>query len=126
MADEFGIDSAVAVEGFFEGKDYQHLRDSLLHPAKTAALPGPELGADEPDDGDPQALTVLCEAEVDVGEVDEDGNVGAVTFDRGDELAVLGEDVGHVADDFGDAHVGDVLGADRSGRRTPSRRRRGR
>ena len=52
------------------------------------------------------------EREVDVGEVDEDGDVGAVAFDGGDELAILAEDVGHVADDFGDAHVSHVLCAD--------------
>jgi hypothetical protein len=55
------------------------------------------------------------EAEVDVGEVDEDGDVGTVAFDGRNELAILREDVGHVADDFGEAHVGDVFGANDAG-----------
>ena len=52
------------------------------------------------------------EAEVDVGEVDQDGDVGAALLDGGDEAAILAVDAGHVPDDLGDAHVGDVFGAD--------------
>jgi hypothetical protein len=55
---------------------------------------------------------VLGEAEVDVWEVDEDGNVRLLLADVADQLAVLRVDEGRVADDFGDAHVGDVFGAD--------------
>ncbi len=56
------------------------------------------------------------EAEVDVGEVDEDGEGGAVALEGGDERAVLARKTQrHVAEDFGDAHVGDVFGADDAG-----------
>ncbi len=112
MAEELGVDVAGAVEGGLEGEDDQHAGDALLHPAQTAALPGPELRADQVDDRDAEALAVGGEAEVDVGEVDEDGDGGALALEGGDELAVLGVDVGRVAEDLGDAHVGDVLGAD--------------
>ncbi len=112
MAYELCVDVAGAVEGFFEGEDDHHAVDALLDPAEAAALPGPELGADEVDDGDVQFFEFAGEAEVDVGEVDEDGDVGAAFFDGGDETAVLAVDVGHVPDDLGDAHVGDVFGAD--------------
>ncbi len=52
------------------------------------------------------------EAEIDVGEVDEDGEGGRVALDGGDEAVVARVDAGRVAEDLGDAHVGDVLGAD--------------
>ena len=52
------------------------------------------------------------EAEVDVGEVDEDGERGRRALDGGDERAVLRVDVRGVAQDLCDAHVGDVFGAD--------------
>jgi hypothetical protein len=52
------------------------------------------------------------EAEVDVGEVDEDGERWRRALDGADERAVLRVDVEGVAQDFGDAHVGDVFGAD--------------
>jgi hypothetical protein len=51
MSYELGIDLAGAIERFFEGEDDHHAVDALLDPAQTAALPGPELRADEPDDG---------------------------------------------------------------------------
>ena len=112
MTNEFGVDAAFAVELFFEGEDDKHLVYALLHPAEAAALPGPELRADEPDDGNACAGEVFGEAEVDVGEIDEDGDVGALLLDECDELAVAGVDVGDVAEDFGDAHDGYVFGAD--------------
>ncbi len=115
MADKGGVDVAVAVEGLLEGEDDEHFGDALLDPAKTASLPGPKLGGDEPDDGYLELLEVLGEAEVDVGEVDEDGGGGWVLVDGADELAVLAVDEGGVADHLGDAHVGDVFGADDAG-----------
>ena len=115
MADKFGGYSAVAVEGFLEGEDDEHPGDALLDPAEASSLPGPELRGDEPDDGDVAFLEFAGEAEVYVGEIDEDGDVGAGLLDVSDELAVLRVDVGGVADDFRDAHVGDVFGADDAG-----------
>ena len=78
VADELGGDVAVAVEGLFEGEDDEHFADALLHPAQAGALPRPELRGDEPDDRDAGRVEVFGEAEVDVGEVDEDGDVGLV------------------------------------------------
>ena len=75
-------------------------------------LPLPELRGDEPDDRDARAVKVFGEAEVDVGKVDEDGYVGAVAPDGGDEAAVAGDDMRDVAKDFCDAHDSDIFGAD--------------
>ena len=52
------------------------------------------------------------ETEVHVGEVDEDGDVGPLLFQAGDQLAILAEDEGRVPEHLGDAHVRDVLGTD--------------
>jgi hypothetical protein len=57
-------------------------------------------------------MEMFGEAEVDVGEVDEDGDVGARAAEGADEAAVAGVDVRDVAEDLGDAHDGDVFGAD--------------
>ena len=112
MADKLGVDAALAVEGLFEGEDDQHLGDPLLDPAKAPALPGPELRRDEPDDRDAGAVKVVREAEVHIREVDEHSDRGTVSADGADETAVTGIDVRDVAEDFGDAHDGDVFGAD--------------
>ena len=112
VPDELGVDPPLAVEGLLEGEDDEHLVDSFLDPAEAAALPGPELGRDEPDDRDPGATQVLREPEVDVGEVDEDSDVGTPAADRADQAAVAGVDAGDVAQDLRDAHDGDIFGAD--------------
>lgn len=112
MADEGGVDSACAVERLLEGEDDHHAVDALLHPAQAAALPGPELRTDKVDDGDVEGFELAGEAEVDVREVDENGGVGVARFDGGYETAVGAVDLRHVPDDLGDAHVGDVFGAD--------------
>src|ERR1035441_651472 len=71
----------------------------------------PELRADEPEDRNAGAAEMHGEAEVDVGEVDEDGEVGAITLDGCDQRAVLRVDVCGMAQDLGEAHVRDVLGS---------------
>ena len=57
-------------------------------------------------------MEVFGEAEVDVGEVDEDGYVRFVLFDGTNELAVTGNDAWDLTEDFGDAHDGYVFGTD--------------
>ena len=76
-------------------------------------LPCPELGADEEDHRDVQAVKLAGKAEVDIGKVDQNRSVGKsrLSAQTALELAVLTIDAGHVADDFGDAHDGDVFGA---------------
>jgi len=112
VADELGVDASRAVERLFERKDDEHSVDEALYPAQAAAFPGPELRADEPEHGDSEAFAVHGEAEVDVGEVDKDSKRRRRALEGSDECAVLRVDVEGVAEDFGEAHVGDVLGAD--------------
>ena len=69
----------VAIERLFEGKDDEHLVDVFLHELDALLFPGPELGAYEEDDGDAEAVELFGELEVDVGEIDEDSDVGAVS-----------------------------------------------
>src|SRR5665213_214 len=111
MADEGGIDVACTVKALLKGEDDHHAADALLHPAQAIPFPSPELGAYEIDDRDVQLVERACETEVDIGKVDEDGNVGAALFDGCDQAAVFAIDVGHMADHFGDAHVGHIFGA---------------
>lgn len=52
------------------------------------------------------------EPEVDIGEVDEHGDIGPLALDGADQLAVLAIDERRVAQHLGDAHVRDIFGAD--------------
>jgi hypothetical protein len=111
VACEGGVYSSCAVEGSFEGEDDDHAGDALLDPAEATALPGPELRADEPDYWNPGTPEVLGEPEVHVGKVNQDGDVRPPAMDAADEFAVLRVDEGGMAQNLGDAHVGDVPGA---------------
>ncbi len=112
VADEVDLDSMAAVEVDFKREDDQHARDVLLDALDAALLPCPQLRTDEVDDRDVEGMQGFSEAQVDVREVDEDGYVRALASQAGFEPAELGVDFRHVANDFGDAHVGDVFRAD--------------
>ena len=102
----------VAVERLFEREDDHHAVDALLDPAEASALPRPELRGDEVDDRDVEGFELAGKAEVDVGEVDEDSGLRAALLDRCDEASVGVVNAWRVVEDFGDAHVSYVFGAD--------------
>ena len=106
------LDAVVAIERLLEGEDDEHLGDVFLHEFDAVLLPCPELRADEEDDGDAEAVELFGELEVDVREIDEDGEVGPVLADGGFEAAEFAVDAGQVADDFSDAHDGHVFCTD--------------
>ena len=81
MADKLGVDAALAVKRLLKGKDDQHAVDVPLHQLDAVFLPGPELRADEVDDGNAEAVELLGEPEMDVGKVDEHGDAGAALAD---------------------------------------------
>jgi hypothetical protein len=57
-------------------------------------------------------VQLFGELEVDVGEIDQDGEGGAALLDGMFEAAEFAVDAGQVADDLGDAHDGHVFRAD--------------
>jgi len=112
VTDECRVDVALAVEGFFEGKDDEHLRDPASYPAQAALLPRPQLRADQPENRNAEGVAVFCQAEIYVGEIDQDGELRFALSEAGFQLLELGINIGGMADDFGEAHVGNVFGAD--------------
>ena len=112
MADELGLDALLAIERLLEGKDHQHPVDVLLDELDAVLLPGPQLRADEVDDGNAEAVELFGQAEVDFGEVDEHGDAGWPLPDGLLEFFELAVDAGQMEDDLGEAHDGHVFGAD--------------
>lgn len=112
VADELGVYTSFAIEVLLEREDDEHLRDSLLDPAKASTLPRPQLRRYEPDDGDAGAAKMAGEAEVDVWKVDEDGDRRALPADGADQPAIAGIDVRDVAQDLCDTHHSDIFSAD--------------
>src|SRR5580692_7821329 len=70
MADELGVDAALAVERLLEREDDQHAADVLLHQLDAVFLPGPQLRTDEENYRHAEAVELFGEPEVDLGEVD--------------------------------------------------------
>ena len=57
-------------------------------------------------------MELFCQLEVDVGEIDEDGESRVVGSDGVLEAPEFAVDARQVADDFGDSHDGHVFGPD--------------
>ena len=112
MADEFGLDAALAIEGLFKGKDDQHAAYELAHQPDAVLLPGPELRADKVNHRNVEAVELAGQTEVNLGEVDKDGHVGTTRADSALEPAELAVDAGQMEQDFGQAHDRDIFRAD--------------
>jgi hypothetical protein len=59
-----------AIERLLEREDHQHPVDVLPHQPDALLLPGPQLRADEVDDGNAEAVELPGQPEVDFWEVD--------------------------------------------------------
>ncbi len=87
MADEFCGDAGVGVELFFEGEDAEAEFEAAADDSNAPRPPGPELGADVVGVGDFAEFEFAGEAEMEAGEVGEDGEGGFALFGGGDEFA---------------------------------------
>ncbi len=104
VPDKLCGDATIAVELLFEREDDEHLVDVFPDEADAVFLPGPELRADEKDHGNAEAVELLGELEVNIREVDEDGNIGPALANGALEAAEFAVDAGQMADHLGDAH----------------------
>src|SRR5579872_385584 len=109
VAYEFCAYAAVAIEGLLKGEDNQHAVDVALHELDAVFLPCPELRADEEEHGDSEPMELCGELEVNVGEIDEDGERGSANPHGMLEASKFTVDAGQVTDNLGDAHDSHVL-----------------
>src|ERR1700730_12031450 len=114
VADEFHGDAGVTVELFFKGEDTKRLCKAAADYADAPRTPGPELRADVIDIAYAVRLEFSGEAQVEAGEIGEDGEGGFATLGFVDEAAHGANQGGKVAEDFGDADDGDfgIVGDD--------------
>jgi hypothetical protein len=114
VTDEFCGDAGVGVELFFEGEDAQGLLEAAADDPYTPRPPCPKLGADVVGVGDFAEFEFAGEAEMEAGEIGEDGE-GWFSVLRGVDEFSHGADEGReMAEDFGDTDDGDfgVVGDD--------------
>ena len=111
MADKLRLHTVFAVKGLFKREDDQHLADKLLHQFDAVLLPGPQLRADKKDDGNTEAMKFPGEPEVNLREVNEDGDLRTARADGFLEFAEFAVDTGQMADHFRKAHDSHILRA---------------
>src|SRR5258708_37994877 len=114
MADELHGDSGIGVKLFFEWKYAECLREAAADYADTPGSPGPELRADVVDVFNATALEFAGEAQVEAGNIGEDGEGGFAPLGLGDQMAHGAHERRKMAEDFGDAYDGDfgIIGDD--------------
>src|ERR1700744_4617230 len=112
MTDKVRGDPVRAVEILLEGENYQHARYIAFHSPYPPLLPRPQLRAYEVDHRYLQTPQFGRQTQVYIGEVDQDGEIGAFRAQAGLQLSVLTVDVGHVPNHFRDSHDGNIFGAD--------------
>ncbi len=100
------------VEPPFEGEDHQHARDVPRDLPDAVRAPGPDAGPDEISDRDLQLAEPPCQAEVEVGAVDQER--GARPPFAGGVAGRIHrlQDAGQRRDHLGHAHHRDLLRAD--------------
>ena len=93
------LDAPASIPIGLEGEATEQDIDVFLHLLRPPAGPGPELGRDEPDDGDAAALGPFREGEIEAGVVDQDEGVGPFVAEdaiglvrEGDELVEVHQD----------------------------------
>ena len=87
MADEFCGDAGVGVKLFFEWEDAEGESEAAADDPYTPRTPGPELRADVVGVGHSAEFEFAGEAEMEAGEVGEDGEGGFALLGGGDEFS---------------------------------------
>src|SRR5215467_3354635 len=106
MADEFHGDASVAVKLLFERKNAEGELEAAAYDADAPWTPCPELRADVVSVSHAPGLELASEAEVEPGEVGEDGERRLAALGLSDEFAHGANERRQVAQDFGDADHG--------------------
>src|SRR5688572_12588882 len=91
MTDELHGHAGIAIDLFLERKNHEHTVGNPLHHLHAALAPRPQLRADVINDGHPEFLHGGCEAEIEIGEVDDDERLRLFGARRVDEPVEDGE-----------------------------------
>src|SRR3954462_5935910 len=114
MSDVLGGDLALTVIILLERKDHEHAIYKLLHAPDASLLPRPQLGRHEIDHRHAHGMKLRSEPEIEIWEVNEDGDIRYSRSRNGhgsEELAIDACDVLHY---LADSYCGDLRGIDHS------------
>src|SRR5579863_8061280 len=114
MAHEGRVNTAVAVELFFEGKDHERFVDIVADEPHPPLPPRPELRRNVVDGGNAALFHLPRHTPVEGRRVDDDGEVGAAAVGFADQAPKKSPDFRQMAENFRDANDGQVFGVDDS------------
>src|SRR5271154_5015134 len=112
MANERSVHSAIAIELFFKGKNYESFIDILAQQADASLPPSPELRADVVNDGNAALAHLPRHPPVKCGRVDDHGEGRAFFIGRANQFLKERINLRKMTQNFGDADDGEVFGVD--------------
>src|SRR5580704_210024 len=112
MADKSSVYSTLSIELLFKRKNHQRLIDIVPQQAHAPLSPCPELRSNIIDNGNATLLHLPRHPPVKCRRVDHDGEVGPASVSFLDQMPVEAENLGQVAENFGDADHGEILSVD--------------
>lgn len=102
----------LAEKRFLKWKDAKQLIDDAAHDFYATFTPSPDLGCYQVNDGDAQAFELSGNAEVEIGRIGEDGELGFAMRCLRNEAPKAQPDTGQVGDHFDDPDDRKIFRAD--------------
>src|SRR5580704_11014125 len=112
MADKSSVYSTLSIELLLKRKNHQRLVDVIPQQTYAPLSPCPELRCNIIDNGNAALLHLPRHPPVKCRRVDHDGEVGPASVSFLDQMPVEAENLGQVAENFGDADHGEILSVD--------------
>jgi hypothetical protein len=112
MSDIGYAEFVLSEERFLEGENAQQLVDHAAHDFHAAFTPGPDLRGNQVHDRDAEGLESSRDAEVEIGRIGENREIGFAPRGLGNQAPVAEPYTGKVGDDFDDSDYGKIFGAD--------------
>src|ERR1039457_1341825 len=97
MADKRRVESSIAIELFFEGKDHQRLVDVLAQQLDASLPPRPELRADVVNDRNATLMHLPRHPPIEGRRIDDDGEYRTLCIGRATHIPGEAEDFGQMA-----------------------------
>ena len=112
MANVVGLEAVFGKEGRLEGEDAEQPLEHLPHERDTPFAPGPDLRRDQVNHRNPLPFQLAGQAEMEIGAIGQDGELGAFPPGGFDQLAELAVDAGNLAKHLDQADHGERGGVD--------------
>ena len=112
VADVTDGNAVLAEKALFEGENAEQAIDDAAHRFHSAPAPGPDLGSYEINDRDAEAFHLRGHAEVEIGGIGQDGDLGPAVAGGGDQRPKTPPDARQVGENLDNPDHRQVFGPD--------------